>query len=390
MIWINFLHCYQPAFADAHVIKDASEKCYRPLFRLLLNNPRVQFTFNITGCLFLRLEQLGYFDIIDNLKTLLDRGQIEITDSAAYHPILPLVSEREVRTQIKENQDILHKFLGASYHQPKGFYLPEMAYSLKVAKIVKSLGYQWLILDEIAACGRLDKTDTSQIYLDSSSGLKIIFRNRALSKDYVPKILLEIVDRDPEAGKKVVVTATDCEIYGLRHIDYSKRFLKLISNPELTTTLISLHIKASNKIEKIKPMASSWESTEKELTRRQPYILWYNKNNPVHKKLWQLAKLASQAATEFKNDNNHYWVRWHLIRGLASCTFWWASGHDFKLFSTISWSPDEIERGTNELIRAIRSIDSEKSRRLKIKGEKLHIDIKKLIWQRHWTDYWKK
>ena len=70
--------------------------------------------------------------------------------------------------------------------------MPEMAYSIEAAKIIKSLGYEWIILDEIAMNGKLGEVDFAKIYFDENSGLKIIFRNRQLSKSYVPDDLMKI------------------------------------------------------------------------------------------------------------------------------------------------------------------------------------------------------
>ena len=106
--------------------------------------------------------------------------------------------------------------------------------------------------------------------------------------------------------------------------------------------------------------------------------------------MWELANLAYKTADKYKEDKDYHWARWHLTRGLASCTFWWASAKDFRLFGPISWSPDEIERGANELIRSIRALDDTATRKTKIKAEKLYIKIKKMVWEKHWTYYWKK
>ena len=140
----------------------------------------------------------------------------------------------------------------------------------------------------------------------------------------------------------------------------------------------------------IKPLASSWESTASEIRRGLPFILWHNNKNKIHKLLWQLANLAITTVNQYQTDQNYSWARIHLNRGLSSCTFWWASARDFKLFSSISWNPDEIERGTNELIKSIRSLTGKNTKGAKITGEKLYIKIKRLIWRKHWSQYWKR
>lgn len=386
MLWINFLHLYQPANTDNHVIKEATEMSYYRLVRALEENPSIKFTLNISGCLILRWDNMGYFDLIKRINKLIKKGQIELVGTAAYHPILPLIPEAEAKAQIKENEAIIKKYFKI---KPRGFFLPEMAYSPKIAKIIKKSGYKYLVLDEIAHNGKLKQIKTDQIYKDKNSGLKIIFRDRSLSKKYVPDELLKII-KNKKADNKTFISATDGELYGLRHIDHTAEFEKLLKNPTLKTQTISEFIKKNNKIEEVKLVNCNWESTEEELKKKMPYALWINKKNKIQKELWALADLAQTTINKYKKDQNNYWARWHLVRGLASCTFWWSSGKNLGKFSPISWNPDEVERGTNELIRSIRALENPKTRTNKIKGEKLYIKIKKMVWQHHWLYYWKK
>jgi hypothetical protein len=102
-------------------------------------------------------------------------------------------------------------------------------------------------------------------------------------------------------------------------------------------------------------------------------------------KLWKLAQLSEKMINKYPKDINHSWARWHFVRGLASCTFWWASAYDFKHnFGPKAWSPDEIERGVDEFIRAIRSLENSTTLREKRSSEELLILIKRLVWLEHW------
>jgi len=386
MLWINFLHCYQPANSDAHVIEEATVKSYERIVRALEDNPKIKFTMNISGCLFLRWEELGYFDLIDRLRKMVEKKQLEITGTAAYHPALPLVSDKEAELQIKENEKILKSHLGENF-KPRGFFMPEMMYGKDVARIIKKMGYEWIILDEIAKTGNLNKVDFDKVYQDKFSKLKVIFRNRKLSKSYVPETILRLLDNKKE---DTAITATDGELYGLRHEDPTREFEKLLKRDDLKTLTVSEFVDQKKEVEKIKSLACSWESTEEELIQKKPYALWYDKKNKIQTKLWELANLAYKTSEKYKNDESYHWSRWHLVRGLASCTFWWASAKDFRLFGPISWSPDEIERGANELIRSIRALDDIATRKTKIKAEKIYIKIKKMVWEKHWAYYWKK
>lgn len=388
MKWINFLHIYQPANTDAHVIEEATEMSYERVIRALEKNENTKFTLNINGCLILRWEELGYEDLIGRIKLLIDKGQIEITGTAAYHPIIPLIPEKEIEYQVKAQEEILRKHFGVDF-KPKGFFFPEMAYSPASAKIIKSLGYEWAILDEIAVDGKLAEEKANKVYIDGNSGLKIVARSRKISNTYVPDTLQGLFKEGVEK-ERVLVTATDGELYGLRHNDPTGEFEKTLKNDQLETLTMSEFVNAATDLKEIKPVAHSWDTSENELKNNEPFNLWNEKTNDVQNKLWQLAILAYNTIEEFKEDENYTWARWHFVRGLASCTFWWASAKDFSLFGPISWSPDEIERGTNEFIRSIRAIESEESRNTKVEAEKLYIEIKKLIWEQHWTYYWKK
>jgi len=386
MFWINFLHFYQPPTSDKEKVIEATENSYKRIIKSLIKNPDTKFTININGCLLEKLEELNYQSLIKDIKTLVDRNQIEITGTAFYHPILPLIPGQEIKKQIQQQEQILKKYFGDI--KLKGFFLPEMAYSKDAAKLIKELGYQWLILDEISHLGKMNNINLETRYIDKESGLVAVFRQRLVSESYVPKKVSELLDEDKT---QTLITATDAELYGLRHKDVSGSLEKLLKKPGLKIAAVSEFIEQLKKKEEIKIVPSSWESTEKELRDHKPYALWYDRNNNIHRKLWRLAKVAWEVVERHADDENYQWAQLHLNRGLASCTFWWASGRNFhSTFGSLSWNPDEIERGLNELIRAVRALNQTTTRHTKIKAEKIYIAVKKIIWTKHWTYYWKK
>ncbi len=388
MIWLNFLHLYQPVNTEEHIIKDATIQSYLRIIRALEEHPNARFTFNISGCLFLRWEDLGFKDIPERLKKLIDKKQLEITGTAAYHPIVPLIPEEEAVNQIKENEEILKKYLGEGF-KPKGFFLPEMAYSPRASKLLKKLGYEWIILDEFSAQPKPKDFDPNKIYIDKASGIKVIFRSRKLSNSFVPETITKI-SQDSSNKNTIAITATDAELYGLRHNDPTAILEKSVDNKNIKTLLFSDYIKEQKTLQKIKIVKSTWETNRKDIDNNSPFPLWLNPKNDIQIKLWELANFSHKTVNNHKDDPNYTWAHWHLKRGFASCTFWWASKKDFKnVFGPISWNPDEIERGTNELIRAVRSLEKTTTRKDKIRAEKLYIKIKQMVWLKHWTYYWK-
>jgi len=380
MLWINLLHLYQPANIDKAKLIEATEKSYERILRALEEHPKIKFTLNIAGCLLVRLDKdLDRRDLIHRFDRLVKRGQVELTGSAAYHALLPLVPEREAEKQILENEKIIKKYFGLQI-KLKGFFLPELSYSPNIAKLIKNLGYRWLMLDEISA-GK--KIKTEKIYLDKNSGLKIIFRHRQLSESYVPEKIASFLSKD-----KIVVSTTDAELYGLRHLDQPASFEKLLKSAKLKTETVSNYLSQQPIAEKIKLLPSSWQSTKNELANRNPFALWKNPNNQIQNNLWQLALLAEKLYTQNLKDQNSWWSRWHLVRGLASCTFWWASNKDHRqVFGPLAWNPDEVEKGINDLARSIRSLEKSTDLKTKLKAERLVTKTKNLLWQTHWRNF---
>jgi predicted glycosyl hydrolase (DUF1957 family) len=378
MIWLNFLHIYQPANSAPKEILEASKRSYWRIVRALEKNSDIKFTINISGCLFLAWKELGCHDLINRFVSLIKKGQLEITGTAAYHPFMPRISRKEMMEQIKENEEILKEFLGRDF-KAKGFFIPEMAYHPNISKTVKKAGYEWIILDEIAYNGKIGIADISKAYLDKRSGLKIIFRSRKFSTGYFPDKFKEALD------KQIVITATDGELYGLRHMDPKGNFEKMLERKDIKTMTISQYLKDKEVSEIIRPLNCSWESNEEELKDNNPYFLWHNPKNKIHMQIWKFADSVNKILDKYKNDENYAWARWHLVRGLASCAFWWASEKDFRhVFGPQAWNPDEIEKRVDELVRAVRSLEKSTSFETKIKIENQALEIKKNLWEKHW------
>lgn len=390
MKWINFLHFYQPANSDHLIIKEALDKSYYRLVRLMEENSNLHMTWNISGCLLERLKDAGENDFIVRVRKLIENGQVEITSTAAYHAFLPLIPEKEVIYQIKKNEKILQDILGLE-NKPEGFFLPEMAYSSEVAKVVKELGYKWIIVDEYS-CANNEQLQDSDIFVDKDSGLKVVFRNRLISTSYPPVVVKDLISKEEE--RKVIITATDAELYGLRHEDHDADVEKVAAMKELETYTISGFIESKEreiKAKEVKLVASSWETLSEDLKNDKPFILWNDRDNEIHQTLWKFTNFIISLDEKVRNDDNYYWYRWHLVRGIASCTYWWASAYDFsKVFGPHAWNPDGIERGIVDMVKAVRSLDDFETKEFKLEAEKYYLTINKLIWEEHWSKHWHK
>ena len=389
MLWLNLLHLYQPANSPRGQIKEALEKSYLPLIKTLKKQVNFRLSLNISACLLERLEEMKEFEFIRLLQDLLNSNQIELLGSAAFHGLLPLLTIEEVGYQIEYQEKVLARLFKFS-PQASGFFFPEMAYSPDLAKLVKSRGYDWIMVSEMSA-KNLREDKEPFIYLDKASGLKFLIRNQELSNSFVPETIFKLL-KENNKEESPLITASDAELYGLRHYDNEDFLNKILLNPKLKSQKISDFIKEAE--QELKPfkelelVPASWESDQL-LDKNNVFAIWQDRKNPIHKLLWQLAFLAIRAGQLYPEDNNYYWYRWHLSRGLASCSFWWASERDFSYnFGPVAWSPNEVERGASDLVRAIRSLEDKASLSLKLKAEKLFSKLYQSLWLKHWQKYW--
>ena len=113
--WAQLLHFYQPPTQFPPVLNKICQESYRPLIDVFREYPNARATVNINGVLTEMLSDCGHTDIIDGLRELAEKGQIEITGTGKYHPILPLIPQEEARRQIELNQKTNTFFFGNGF-----------------------------------------------------------------------------------------------------------------------------------------------------------------------------------------------------------------------------------------------------------------------------------
>lgn len=382
MKWINFLHIYQPPTQEKNILDVVAKESYTLIPHLLEKYPNLRLTMNISGSLLELLEKNGYETLIKKYVRCVGEGRIELVQSAMYHPILPLIPEAEIRDQIDQNSVMLKKYFGNDC-APRGFYFPEMAYDKRTADILKSLGFEWIILDEIHAGHQT--VDTQTEYVIKDNGLKVLFRNPIFSKSFPP----EFVDTHMNSiGDKYLITAHDGELYGHWHKDdkgfYEKTFSRLDIS-FLTASQYFIEIKKmGSTVREIEVRSASWESTEDELKEGIPYGLWNDPHNQIHAGLWSLAHLAIESVEKNTASPEYISGKHYLDRGLASCAWWWASEKKLGPFSPVAWNPTEIKKGASELLGAIRTLGNPDE---KTQAEKISTSLFDLIWKKHRETY---
>ncbi len=327
---------------------------------------------SIPGCLTEMLAKWGHEDILERITALLERGQLELTETAKYHAFLPKLPEAEIIRQIELNRQINRKYFG-SHYEPMGFFPPEMAYGEKVGRVVAKMGYKWIILDEAALPAGLtyqaDKT-----YL-GPNGLHFFFRERNMSFKILSAqlgtgsmLIRELADR--LVKNEYMLTGMDGETFGHHRLGLEELLTEIYRDPALPTVFVSQLLELFPDTINVVPRDSTWALMDYDLKRREPYSRWDDRDNPIHKLQWQLVDLAISTV-----GNNDGVARDILDKALHSDQFWWASAKPW-------WSLEMIERGAYGLLEAVK--ESSASATVKTRADKLYMQIIRLgfDWQR--------
>lgn len=382
MHWANFLHIYQPPDQMPDILGRIVNESYRKLLAGLLANPKAKITLNINAGLTEQLDRPGYRDVIANIKKLASRGQIEFTESAKYHPFMPLTPWEEDERQIKLNKETNQFYFGKIY-KPKGFFPPEMAYSRKVTDIVASLGYKWIVVDEIAYNGKTESVTYDKIYKIKGLGdFKVFFRDRKVSNLIMSalvrteKSLLEVLGEE-RSKNRYLLTAMDGETFGHHRPGLDKLFFEILASSKIKKITISEIAEHFEATETVDPIESTWASSEEDLKKGTQFLSWNDPTNPIHAWQWELTGFTLKIVEKLDQKKLYYkTVRAKMDKALHSCQYWWASAKPW-------WSLEMIEGGAWRLLNVLFSIPDLPKEKLK-RGEELYerIVLKAFEWQR--------
>jgi alpha-amylase/alpha-mannosidase (GH57 family) len=134
-------------------------------------------------------------DLFDKYRKLQDRGQIELTTTPFYHPILPLLYNggegeghnwrEDADTQVKKGLDYFESHFN---HRPLGMWPSEGSVSESVTEITTANKIQWIGTDEEILAHSLDKPFVREAMLytpyqfkNENSDTTIFFRDKKLS-----------------------------------------------------------------------------------------------------------------------------------------------------------------------------------------------------------------
>jgi hypothetical protein len=352
MYWSNFLHIYQPPTQTEAIVRKVTEESYRTLLRVLREVPGGKITLNISAVLTEQLARYGLDDVIRGLRELAERGQVEFTGSAMYHPILPLIPKDEVIRQVKLNTDVNQRYFGEVY-KPTGFFPPEMCYSYEVAQTVAELGFSWIIVDELSFKGKIGSVRYDRLHkVEGLGDFLVFFKERPFSAGITygaypssESFLAALGDR--LEVHSYLLTGTDGEVYGHHRPGQEKLLSEVFARGIPKTCTISDLIKYFVQVDTVNPLPSSWSTWEDEMAQGIPYPQWQYPGHELHRLQWQLTDFVLHTIKTASPDTLGFSEARRLLdEGLHSCQYWWASCRPW-------WSVEMIEWGAQKLYQAV-------------------------------------
>ena len=349
------LHFYQPWWQFPKVLEQIVAQCYRPILRLIKEEKGFCFSANINYSL-LELFDGGYNDIILDFKNLAEKNKIELLGSAAYHPIMPLVSPKIQIGQMVTDTRYKRALWGIAKNC-NGFYLPEMAFSQSILPNLGANKYEWTIIDDEPF-----RVEHGYVPFDSVAqlnGLKIFLRSNywsnKIASGELPTFaaMREKMERDiPDWTKNrpaYLILAMDAETFGHHHKGLIEKFLTPMlkewgsGGPGILTPIEEIG-------RLFPPMRlnhlgnGTWATSENDIREKDFYPLWNSKFNEHHENLWRLVNIALKYARQAGADRD-------CLKIASSCHWWW--------ISRARWEPKFMMLGAGKAMEVIDKYGSE-------------------------------
>ncbi|MFX0196862.1 MAG: hypothetical protein ACFFCW_12110 [Candidatus Hodarchaeota archaeon] len=345
------LHAYQPPTQTEYILKRIVKNCYLPVMTGLLMQSSTKVTLNINGSLSEMLSD-QYPEVIEKIEDLYKNDQLEFLESAAYHPILPLLPPRDRVYQISLNSTINQEIFGNIY-KPIGFFPPELAVSRDVIRQLALRGYEYVIVPPLALPMRLH-TELPYFHVQGRKRhgtTHLIPRNHEISNEIAFRKyqqVSELFTRLTHLQRSVpmpTICAMDIETFGEHNKGYESFLIELLAKTESITAKTVLFSSSDYEIFDI--CSCSWSTSSQDIENRVPYPLWEHPLNSIHQLVNLHLDLINETSRlldeEQKGVADEKYQRYNTARILIakaqhSDTTWWAGGHGH-------WSPAMIQRG---------------------------------------------
>jgi len=218
---INFLfgiHNHQPIGNFDFVFQDAYEKSYLPFLEVLEKFPSIKMAIHFTGIL-LDWLKINQPDLIEKVKNMVERGQLEMMTGGYYEPILSIIPEEDRVGQIKKLTETVEDLFNFT---PEGMWLAERVWEPTLPTSLAKAGVKYTITDDthFKYAGLTDDQLTGYYITEDLGNSTVLFpiskRLRYTIPFEDPEVTIDYLrSMATEEGQNIVVFADDGEKFGV-------------------------------------------------------------------------------------------------------------------------------------------------------------------------------
>jgi 4-alpha-glucanotransferase len=212
------VHNHQPIGNFDSVFEEAYRLSYKPFIDVLERHPSVKFTQHWTGTL---LEWLidRHPELVERIKGLVQRGQLELLTGSYYEAILAVIPERDRIGQIKKLTRTIQTTFDCT---PRGMWLAERVWEQHLVGSLARGGVEFVMVDDThfrhaglrdrQLLGYYTTEEEGQVIrvmpIDKMLRYTVPFRPLKETVDYLRSVA-------SEDGHRVVINADDGEKFGV-------------------------------------------------------------------------------------------------------------------------------------------------------------------------------
>jgi predicted glycosyl hydrolase (DUF1957 family) len=306
------LHLYQPPTQPDAVLSKIIRECYEPLMRLLADE-QISLSADIAASLGARLPS----ELRAIIKTACAKNKLEIVNTAAYHPLLPIVPREIARRQLRLNADFYRAHF--SNTPPVGVWPPELAVSPELPELFAETGHRWCVADDTTFTYHrmplMENRRSPNNWIPEINGCAILLRSHLWSEtianmrypgplgyydgppiqsgeEFLEKLILGQQEwmRQCKTSSGYVILALDGETFGHHHKNTIETFLlpffrKAAEQADMCAiaplgTIVSQFEKIN--MHRITLPKGTWSTSHKDMRNQIPYPLWQNPDNQFH------------------------------------------------------------------------------------------------------------
>ncbi|TMI84839.1 MAG: 4-alpha-glucanotransferase, partial [Bacillati bacterium ANGP1] len=164
------IHNHQPVGNFDHIMARATDNAYAPLVGALERHPRIRLALHYSGPLLDWLKPHRP-DLLQRIRALAARGQVEILTGGYYEPILAAIPDADKRGQIEKLTRTITAEFGSA---PEGLWLAERVWEPHLPRVLSEAGVEYVLVDDrhFALAG-LDTDALGGYYLTDEQGASL-------------------------------------------------------------------------------------------------------------------------------------------------------------------------------------------------------------------------